>query len=180
MSANTNTKKYSIDEINKLSANEFIDLFGGIYEHSRWVAEAAAPKRPFVSRDDLEQAMKTCVQKASVKQRLDILKAHPEFAGVANVELTESSTAEQSSLSLNALPPSQHARMQAINKRFMEKFGFPGIVAVRLHTSVDDIFAEFDRRLDNDAEQEHQEAIEQVYAIVRFRLHDLIGGKPDK
>ncbi len=168
------SKSYTIEEVNNLSDGEFADLLGGVYEHSRWVAEHALSMRPFQSRDALEAAMKSCVVNATKDARLGILKAHPEFAGVATVELTDSSTAEQSSLSLNKLPPEQHAKMQEFNKRFMAKFGFPGIVAVRLQKSVDDIFAAFERRLDNDVDTEQNEAMEQVYAIVRFRLHDLI------
>ncbi len=167
-------KSYTIEEVNNLSDCEFTDLLGGVYEHSSWVAEQALSQRPFQNRDALEAAMKSCVVNASKDERLGILKAHPEFAGVATVELTDSSTAEQSSLSLNKLPPAQHARMQDFNKRFMAKFGFPGIVAVRMQKSVEDIFAAFERRLDNDVETEQKEAMEQVYAIVRFRLHDLL------
>ncbi len=167
-------KIYTIDEINNLSDSEFTDLLGGVYEHSKWVAERALAKRPFANRDQLESAMKDCVLAATDQEQLGILCAHPEFAGVASVELTESSTAEQTSLSLNALPPEQHATMQQFNKRFMAKFGFPGIVAVRLQKSVEGIFAEFERRLDNNSEAEKIEALNQVYSIVRFRLHDLI------
>ncbi len=169
-------RTYTITEVNQLSESEFIDLLGGLYEHSRWVAEQVVSSRPFADRDELEAAMKDCVVGSSKEAQLGILKAHPEFAGVANTELTESSTAEQSSLSLNSLPPEQHAKMQVYNKKFMQQYGYPGIVAVRLQTSVDGIFAEFDRRLNNTAEQEQTDALEQVYSIVHFRLHDLISG----
>jgi len=159
-----------------MSDREFVKLLGGVYEHSPWVAEAVVNARPFDNRNQLQQAMKSIVESASYEQKLALLKAHPEFAGKAASEgqLTRNSAAEQNRLSLNCLPSEQHRRMQEYNKRFMQKFGFPGIVAVRLNGSVEQIFEQFDRRLRNDLDDEVEQALEQVYAIVGFRLQDLL------
>ena len=37
----------SLAAVNAMSAADFAEAFGGIAEHSRWVAEAAASRRPF-------------------------------------------------------------------------------------------------------------------------------------
>ncbi len=168
---------YCIEQINGLSSEAFIELFGDVYEHSAWVARAVDGLRPFADCEALEVSMRSVVENASDQQKLQLLQAHPEFAGKAATagELTDSSTAEQGRLSLNALPEAQHRQMQEYNQRFMDKFGFPGIVAVRLNNSVDDIFSQFEQRLGNDRQTEISVALTQVYAIVHFRLADLVG-----
>ena len=120
--------------------------------------------------------MRQAVENSDNESQLALLKAHPEFAGKAATrgELTEASTAEQGSLSLNKLPPEQHQHMQTLNRQYMQKFGFPGIVAVRKQQSVEGIFALLEKRLDNSAEQELTDAIAQVHLIAECRLQDLI------
>ncbi len=164
-----------VEKLNHLSDAEFIELLGGIYEHSPWVAEQVVHQRPFKSFSALVSSMKAAVESSDEKTKIELLKAHPEFAGKAAMdgELTEASTQEQGSLSLNSLPAAQHKKMQQFNRRFMDKFGFPGIVAVRLQNSVDGIFTLFEQRLENSIEQETHAAIEQVHLIARCRLEDL-------
>lgn len=165
-----------LSRVNQLPAEDFIELLGGVYEHSAWVAEAVVNLRPFIDCEALLQAMKKAVEQSGQEQKIALLRAHPEFAGKAATEgsLTQSSTAEQSRLSLNNLPADQHRQMQQYNRQFMEKFGFPGIVAVRLNSSVQQIFSQFDRRLQNDFDHEVEQALQQVHAIVRFRVGDLL------
>ncbi len=168
------TQRVSIEYINDLDAGAFVGLLGGVYEHSPWVAEAVVNQRPFASKASLQEAMKNIVEQADDEARLQLLKAHPEFAGKPSQALTASSTSEQGRLSLNSLPADKHVKMQGYNRRFMEKFGFPGIVAVRLNNSVEEIFEQFDRRLGNDQQTEIKTAMRQVHAIVDFRLADII------
>ncbi len=165
-----------LDTLNQLSDSDFVETLGAIYEHSPWVAEGVAMQRPFRSVDELAAAMKAVVEKSDVATRIALLRAHPEFAGKAAMsgELTDASTQEQGSLSLNSLPPEQHKKMQQFNQRFMERFGFPGIVAVRMQRSVEGIFALFEQRLENTPEQEIDAAIAQVHLIALCRLQDLI------
>ena len=166
----------NIKQLNALTEQEFVDLLGGVYEHSAWVAQAVAAQRPFAHLNALLIAMRSAVDHADEEAKIKLLKAHPEFAGKAAQQgtLTASSTQEQGSLSLNNLPAEQHQRMQQYNLRFMEKYGFPGIVAVRLNKSVDDIFTQFEQRLANDVKTEVSAAIQQVHAIAGFRVQDLI------
>ena len=165
-----------LETLNQMSDSEFTDTLGAIYEHSPWVAEAVAAKRPFASVSELAGAMKDVVNQSDDKTHFTLLRAHPEFAGKAAMsgELTDASAREQGSLSLNNLPSDQHQRMQEFNRRFMQKFGFPGIVAVRMQKSVEGIFALLEQRLQNSPEQEIPAAIEQVHLIADCRLQDLI------
>lgn len=165
-------------QLNALSDDEFVEVLGGVYEHSPWVAQQASGRRPFETRAALELCMREIVDASGRERMLELLRAHPQFAGkeAQAGTLTVESTAEQGRLSLNRLPADQLQRMRALNDHYMKRFGFPGIVAVRLHRTVESVFAELDRRRDNDIDAEITEAIGQVCHIVHFRLDDLIAG----
>ena len=57
-------ERLSIQAVNQLDREAFIARFGGVYEHSPWVAEGAWARRPFADRNALEQAMQTVVSDA--------------------------------------------------------------------------------------------------------------------
>ncbi len=166
----------TVAALNAMPAGEFIGLLGGVYEHSPWVAEQAVSMRPFDDVDALEHCMREIVEASGRERQLALLRAHPEFAGeeAQAGTLTAESNAEQGRLSLNRLPAAQLQQMRALNDHYMNRFGFPGIVAVRLHQRVESVFAELERRRNNDIDAEISEAIGQVYQIVHFRLGDLI------
>jgi len=164
-----------ITEINAMRPAEFVAALGGVFEHSPWIAERALAKRPFTDTAALHEAMVEVVRGASRDEQLGLLRAHPELAGreaQAGV-LTADSTAEQRSAGLNALTREEMDRVGKLNRAYQSRFGFPFIIAVRRH-SKDEILAEFERRLGNDAETETLECLEQVYAIARLRLDALV------
>ncbi|TWG79209.1 2-oxo-4-hydroxy-4-carboxy-5-ureidoimidazoline decarboxylase [Cupriavidus gilardii J11] len=167
----------TLAELNALPANEFIRILGGIYEHSPWVAEQAAAARPFASRDALAHAMQAAVDGAGEAAQLKLVRAHPELAGKAAVrgELTAESTREQSGAGLDQCSAEEFERLQSLNARYNEKFGFPFILAVRGYDRAG-IIAEFARRIDNTPAQELQTCINQIHRIARFRLDDLVSG----
>ena len=45
------TEPIDIDEVNAMDANAFEAAFGGLAEHSPWVAREAETARPFAARD---------------------------------------------------------------------------------------------------------------------------------
>ena len=84
----------SLNALNAMPAADFTARLGAIFEHSPWVAERAAAKRPFASVDALHRAMADAVRDATEEERLRLIRAHPELAGKAAVrgELTDEST----------------------------------------------------------------------------------------
>ena len=114
---------------------------------------------------------------ASDDERLGVLKAHPDLAGklAAAKRLTADSTAEQASAGLDALTDRERTRFEALNFAYMEKFGFPFIIAVRDHHK-SSILTAFERRLDNDHGTEFAEACRQVERIAYLRLAALLPG----
>ena len=64
-------------ELNRLSTGAFVTALGAVFEHSPWVAERVAKKRPFKSLDDLHETMITAVWSAPAASQMALLRAHP-------------------------------------------------------------------------------------------------------
>jgi 2-oxo-4-hydroxy-4-carboxy-5-ureidoimidazoline decarboxylase len=154
---------------------DFTAALGHTFEHSPWIAERAWDARPFASLDALHAAMMQVVRAAPLEQQLGLLRAHPELAGREAQEraLTTDSTSEQSRLGFQALSRDELARMNELNRRYREKFGFPCIIALRQHQTRATVLAEHERRLANDRDAEIRTCIEQVGHITRARLDRL-------
>jgi len=162
----------ALDEVNSLAKPEFVARLGGVFEHSPWIAERAWHKRPFGDVKALHRAMFDAV--ATEDEKLRLARAHPELAG--SETLTPNSSAEQARLGLTALSKAELAEMAELNRSYREKFGFPCIVALRLHAKRDSVLAEMKRRLHNDRSTELAEAMEQIGHITRARLERILGG----
>ncbi|MBW6423165.1 2-oxo-4-hydroxy-4-carboxy-5-ureidoimidazoline decarboxylase [Rhizobium sp. XQZ8] len=157
---------------------DFIDKFGGVFEHSPFVAERAydaglifVPLRA----KGLHDAMVSVFRKASQEERLGVLRAHPDLAGKLAIAggLTEDSRQEQAGAGLDRLSPTEHARFTELNDAYMEKFGFPFIIAVK-GLNKDDILAAFEKRIHNGTEEEFATAATQVERIALLRLTALL------
>ena len=159
-----------------MTRDEFIAAFGGVFEHSAWVAERAWDARPFGSTAALHQAMMDAAMQAARAEQLALLRAHPELAGreAADGALSANSGTEQGRLGFTALSKVELARMAALNRAYRAKFGFPAIVALALHGSRATVLAEIERRSVNDAEREIAAALGQVAHITRARLRRLV------
>jgi 2-oxo-4-hydroxy-4-carboxy-5-ureidoimidazoline decarboxylase len=162
----------TLAELNRLPRPAFERELGGIFEHSPWVASRAYAARPFATIDALHAAMMSTVRSATREEQLALVCAHPELAGAEAKAgtLTAHSTGEQARLGLNALSGEEFARIGELNRRYRSKFGFPCIVALRLHASRASVLAEMERRLGNSTEDELGTALEQIGHISRGRL----------
>lgn len=166
----------AIDAVNAMSPAEFVAAFGGVFEHSPWVAERAARGRPFASLAALHAAMVDAVERATRDEQLALLNAHPELAGreAQAGTLTHDSTTEQGRLGFTALTPGELERVSRANRAYRERFGFPLIVALALHATRASALAEMERRAAGaDREAEIATALGQVAAITRIRLAKL-------
>lgn len=169
------SSRQSLETLNAMSVPDFTQALGAIFEHSPWIAERAAARRPYATLEALHQAMVAEIETAGEAAQLVLLRAHPELAGKAAVrgELTAESTREQGGVGLNLCSPEEFARLQRLNADYNAKFGFPFIVAVRGHTRAS-IIALFEQRLGNDPASELREGLRQVYRIGLLRLQDLL------
>ncbi|MDZ5650511.1 2-oxo-4-hydroxy-4-carboxy-5-ureidoimidazoline decarboxylase [Nitrospirillum sp. BR 11828] len=156
----------------------FIARFGGVFEHSPWIAEAAwdAGLPPDANTaEGLHAALVTQFRAASRDKRLGVLLAHPDLAGRLAIrgELTADSTAEQASAGLDKCTPQEYARFQELNDTYKARFGFPFILAVRGLTRAA-ILENFAARVGNDAETEFATATVQVERIALLRLKEML------
>ena len=157
----------------------FVEAYGGIYEHSPWVAETVYDAGIGPADDTaaaLAGRMGQVVDAAGDDVKLGLLRAHPELAGRLAMagSLTADSTAEQASAGLDRCTPEEFAEFHTLNERYTARFGFPFIVAVR-GLSRQDILGAFRSRTGNDRETEFATALQQVHRIARLRLEAMEG-----
>jgi len=177
----------------------FIQRYGGIYEHSPWVADQAFEEAARVTDPDrLAEIFARHVDAADKDEKLALVRAHPDLAGRAavgahakgkhgefgssvglrtatagdnpNDELTPASRQEQQSAGIDQCTPEEYARFQDYNDRYKQKFHFPFIMAVR-NSNRHEILQAFEHRLQNDPETEFAKALQEIHKIARLRLH---------
>ena len=154
------------------AVSEFVARYGAVYEHSPWVAEEAAGVLDGISDvERIASVMADCVDNATRQRQLDLIRAHPDLAGKAQIagELTADSTSEQASAGLDRCSAEEYSRFQSLNTAYHDKFGFPFVMAVR-DSSRQEILAAFEERLGNDAEAEFELALAEIHKIARLRL----------
>jgi 2-oxo-4-hydroxy-4-carboxy-5-ureidoimidazoline decarboxylase len=165
----------TLAQLNALSCDDFVRLIGPVFEHSPWIAERTWPNRPFASREALHKSLCDTVLGASEKNRIELIRAHPDLAGrmAAEGALTAASSREQSSAGLDRLKPDEAALFQNHNQAYREKFGFPFVICARLNRK-EAMLAGFEIRLKNSREQEIQTALAEIAKIAWLRLRDIV------
>ncbi|MDV4169708.1 allantoinase PuuE [Rhodovulum sp. FJ3] len=167
-----------IDRPSQMDRDTFVAKFGGVFEHSPWIAERAHDLELGPAHDSavgVHSALCRMFRSASAEERLGVLCAHPDLAGklAAAKALTAESTAEQASAGLDHLTDEERATFTRLNTAYTDKFGFPFIIAVRDHDKAG-IMAAFEARLQNDRDTEFTTACKQVERIARLRLEDML------
>ena len=174
----------TLDRLNRATPAGFAALLDGVYEHSPWIAEKAATRRPFVSLAQLEHALALVLREAGRDAQVALIRAHPELAGKAMVAktLTAESTGEQGRAGLTDCTPAEFARLQQLNAAYNAKFGWPFTLAVRgprgtgLHRR--EIIETFERRLANHPDFELAECLRNIHRIAEIRLNDKFDVEP--
>jgi OHCU decarboxylase len=157
-----------------LDKAQFMETYGGIYEHSPWIAEAAHAAAA-AGTDAIHAAMKAAVAAASRDRQLALIRAHPDLACAQ--KMTADSVSEQKGAGLNECSPEEFAEFKKLNAEYKQKFGFPFIIAVKGLTR-QDILQAFRKRIRNSEQEEFATALEQIHKIALFRLQALAGKQP--
>lgn len=163
----------------QMPRDAFVQTFGGVYEHSPFIAERVWDGEMGAVHDTAEglaRRMAQIFRSASDAERLGVLTAHPDLAGkLAQAKrLTAESMHEQAGAGLDRLTDAERAAFEKLNDAYVAKHGFPFIIAVRGHDKAA-ILDAMQTRLANDTVAERASAEEQVIRIATLRLHDLIG-----
>ena len=173
-----------LEQLNKASTEEALQLLDGLYEHSPWIAEGALKMRPFASWAHLKHCMAQVLSDAGREAQIGLIRAHPELAGKAMVrkELTAESTNEQTKAGLTECTAEEFEKIHKLNAAYKEKFGWPFILAVRGPRGVGlnkhQIIASFERRLHGHPDFELAECLRNIHRIVEIRLNDKTGCHP--
>jgi len=154
-----------------VSRDTFVRRYGGVYEHSPWVADRCFDAGQHLGPEQLAGLFAKCVDSADDQTKLELIRAHPDLAGRAAIrgELTNESTAEQASAGIDQCSIEEYERFVAFNAAYREKFDFPFVMAVK-NSNRHEILAAFVKRIGNDAQTEFRTAIEEIHKIARLRL----------
>lgn len=156
-----------------MTVSDFVQRYGGIYEHSPWVAERVSKllDDEDLGVERLAVLMADCVDNASTEQQLELIRAHPDLAGKAQIagELTQESTEEQSTAGLDRCSEDEYQAFQSLNESYKVKFGFPFVMAVRESHRLE-ILSAFADRLANDYDVEFETALQEIHKIASMRL----------
>jgi OHCU decarboxylase len=158
------------EEVNQMNRKEFIQKVGWVFEHTPWVASAAWEDIPFESREHLLQTMIDIVQNAEESMQLALLRAHPDLG--TRMQMSEISQKEQAGAGLDQLTKEEYEEFVSLNQRYIQKFKFPFIMAVK-GQSKESILASMKQRIHNSYDEEHNIALLEVYKIAGFRLNGI-------
>ncbi|RTR31837.1 2-oxo-4-hydroxy-4-carboxy-5-ureidoimidazoline decarboxylase [Robertmurraya yapensis] len=161
----------TIEQLNKTTEHEFMELLGGIFEHSPWVAEKAIHVKPFSSLGHLYDEMVSVVEQATEEQKLILIKAHPNLG--ERIEMSPDSVNEQAGAGLKNLTPEEYDKFSTLNQQYMDKFAFPFILAVK-GKNKHQIYEAMEQRVQNQRETEFQTAMKEIYKIALLRLEEKI------
>jgi OHCU decarboxylase len=156
----------------------FVERFGGVYEHSPWVAGAAFDAGLGSEADaaaGLASAMARAMLKGDETAKRALINAHPDLAGRLALAktLTVESTSEQAGAGLDLLTREELGKFTALNDSYRARFGFPFIMAVKGKTK-DDILAAFEQRLKHETQREFETALAEINKIAALRLKDIL------
>jgi uric acid transporter len=187
--------KLTIDQVNQLSRDEFIETFGRLFQGPPWIAEEAHGRRPFASLYELRRAFQDVMFEAPSERQLELIRAYPSLGrmvrtdqaaadiGISPEEYdalmalggpwTPESLRDQASAGLDRLSPHEHEEFERLNKAYGEKFGFPLIICVRENTK-ETILSNGRARLENAPAQERATALVEIAKIANLRLLDIV------
>lgn len=161
----------TIDRLNLMSQEEFVNILGSMFEHTPEIAQKAWNYRPFGDAIALHQKMVEVVKIMSIDEQLALIRSHPDLGSKAS--MAEASVKEQAGLGLDRLTSQEYNYFQSLNQAYKDKFNFPFIIAVKNHTKAS-VLGAFERRLQNNIETEIAQAIAEINKIAWFRLLNLV------
>ena len=159
-----------MNKINQLTKNDFISLFGNVFEKTTWIAEKVFASKPFENFDKLSEKFLDIFENEQKENHLKILNLHPELA--AEKIMTVDSKKEQNNAQLDQCTKDEFEEFIKLNKEYKQKFNFPFIILVSGKNKTE-ILDNFRKRIKNDKNIEFKEAKNQVKKIAFLRLKQI-------
>lgn len=162
---------WNVQAVSYLDEDAFVDAFGSVFEDSPQLARSAFTSAPFADLDELLAAFRSAADDLDPDQRLELLRAHPQLG--TRRPMADASVDEQASAGLDRMADDVARRLAEGNRAYLERHGFPFIIAVRGRTQPK-ILRELERRLPLPTDEEAAEAFDQVQTIAELRLRLLV------
>ena len=147
----------------------FLATYGHVYEDSPELARAVWARGPFADRAALVEAFQAVAAELDDDAVLALLRAHPQLA--VKGPMAEASVSEQAGAGLTGEDPVLD-EIRAGNGAYLERFGFPFIIAVK-GLGPTEIAAALAERLGHDEATERRTALEQVQRIAALRIEQV-------
>lgn len=163
--------RMTIEQINRLSAEDFTASFKPLLEHAEWAIDSLEMSRPFADHDDLNQKISGIIHAADDAKKHSALIHHPKLG--TGVRVQGFSSAEQSQAGLHALTEDEFARFEKDNADYERKMGFPFVVAVTGLGKLE-IMQRLETRMTNDPAHEFAIAIDELIKIACIRVSKLV------
>jgi OHCU decarboxylase len=167
-----------LDQVQDMSREQFVAVFGPLFQGPRWVVERAYDRRPFADTHALRTSFQEALFSAGRGEQRELMSFYPDLGSdsVADGAAGPASARDQSTLGLTRLPDEDHAAFGELATAYRATFGIPLIVCVREVERRDKILAAGRDRLQNSPAQEHAAALIEIAKIANHRFDDLVAG----
>lgn len=162
--------KFSINSLNKATDRHAAALMDQIVERSTWLAHGAVAARPFRNESELGNWLEAEVFGLSRDKAVEFLGAHPELSPPHPTKLTPASQSEQHRLHLLDPDPDLAVRLSDLNRRYMQRHGYPFVIALHAQGNMADVLGQFESRLASDPEEELVRSLGEAVSVMRARL----------
>ncbi|MGH3098089.1 MAG: 2-oxo-4-hydroxy-4-carboxy-5-ureidoimidazoline decarboxylase [Streptosporangiales bacterium] len=169
-------RQVRLEHVNEMSEDEFVAMFGRLFQGADWVAAGAYTRRPFDDIQSLRRAFQDALFAATSQQQLELMRQYPALGGddVAEGRTGDESLHDQAAAGLNRLTDEDATEFAELTDAYEGKFGYPLIVCVRDISDAAKVLELGRRRLENSAAQEHATALIEIAKIASRRFDDLV------
>ncbi|AWM81154.1 2-oxo-4-hydroxy-4-carboxy-5-ureidoimidazoline decarboxylase [Gammaproteobacteria bacterium ESL0073] len=171
----SNKAPYRFQDINKMSETDYVTTFTPLFNNAPWVVKESSQKRPFTGFVNMYETMVTIIKNSDHDTQLSLIKTHPRLAckSLRAKNIAAHSLSEQSGSGLNVCTEEEAQRLQTLNDKYHEKFGYDFLLAIKGYDK-QAIFVELEDRLNNDPNTEFNVAMQQFYKILLMRMLDSV------
>ncbi|MEU4192800.1 2-oxo-4-hydroxy-4-carboxy-5-ureidoimidazoline decarboxylase [Kribbella sp. NPDC026611] len=165
-----------LDQVNRMSRDEFVETFGSLFQGPRWAVERAWDMRPYADTHALRRSFQEALFSGSRDEQRELISAYPQLGSqfVADGLSGAASLRDQSDKGLTFLGEPERDELDAITSAYLDRFGFPLVISVRDAPSYERIVEQGRERLGNCENQEHAAALLEIAKIAGYRFDDFV------
>ncbi|XP_060065889.1 2-oxo-4-hydroxy-4-carboxy-5-ureidoimidazoline decarboxylase-like [Ylistrum balloti] len=161
----------AIADINEMTSEEFIDVFGNVVEQSSFFAAAVWHHRPFQDVHHIHQVVCEFLTNLPCHGKQGLLRSFQDLSD--SVGLSSESKGERRAAGIDSLSHDETEKIQERNEMYRDKFNFPFVICARKNKK-EAILEGLEIRLRNSFDEELTNGVEEVKQIALFRLLDIV------